>query len=112
MRASSGYLVNIGSDNILLDCGGGVFDRLLSTGHSPSDITHLFFSHLHSDHMMNYARLIHAAWDEAADDNGRPPVHVFGPSPIKTINERLFGAEGVFANDLLARTEHAASQEV
>lgn len=111
-RASSGYLVNIGSDNILLDCGGGVFDRLLQASHHPCDITHLFFSHLHSDHMMDYGRLIHAAWDEAADENGRPPVHVFGPSPIRTINERLFGKEGVFASDLSARTEHNASQEV
>ena len=111
-RASSGYLVTIGIDNILLDCGGGVFDRLLQSGHAPSDITHLFFTHLHSDHMMDYARLIHAAWDQAADVNGRPPVQVFGPLPIKTINQRLFGAEGVFASDLSARTEHTASQEV
>lgn len=111
-RASSGYLVSIDSENILLDCGGGVFDRLLRTGYGPADITHLFFSHLHSDHMMDYARLIHAAWDESADENGRPPVHVFGPSPIKTINEKLFGPEGVFASDLVARTEHTASQEV
>ncbi len=111
-RASSGYLVTIGNDNILLDCGGGVFDRLLQSGHTPSDITHLFFSHLHSDHMMDYARLIHAQWDESADENGRLPVNVFGPSPIKQINETLFGREGVFASDLRARTEHTASQEV
>lgn len=111
-RASSGYLVSIGSDNILLDCGGGIFDRLLQAGYRPSDISHLFFTHLHSDHMMDYGRLIHAAWDEAADENGQPPAYVFGPSPIKLINERLFGRQGVFAADLCARTEHTASQEV
>ena len=111
-RASSGYLVNIGDDTILLDCGGGVFDRLLQADHTPSDVTHLFFSHLHSDHMMDYARLIHAAWDESADDYGRPPVKVFGPPPLKTINKKLFGKDGVFATDLSARTEHSGSQEV
>ena len=106
-RASSGYLVESGDDVILFDCGGGVFDRLLQAGYKPSDITHLFFTHLHSDHMMDYARLVHAAWDE-----GGAPIKVFGPAPIKDINEKLFGENGVFATDLTARTEHKCSQEV
>jgi len=106
-RASSGYLLEINSDVILLDCGGGVFDRLLQAGHKPSDVTHLFFSHLHSDHMMDYARLMHAAWDES----GQTPK-VFGPAPIRSITEKPFGKDGVFATDLIARTENAGSQEV
>ncbi len=107
LRASSGYLVEVGQDTILLDCGGGVFDRLIQTGRKPSDITHLFFTHLHSDHMMDYARLVHAAWDE-----GGKPLKVFGPAPIASITEKLFGRDGVFATDLIARTENAGSQEV
>ena len=106
-RASSGYLVECGDDVILFDCGGGVFDRLLQAGYQPSDITHLFFTHMHSDHMMDYARLVHAAWDE-----GGPPVKVFGPAPIKNITEKLFGRDGVFATDLIARTDNKCSQEV
>jgi len=106
-RASSGYLVEVGADRILLDCGGGVFDRLLQSGRRPSDITHIVFSHLHSDHMMDYARLVHAAWDE-----GGVPIKVYGPKPIGVISEKLFGRDGVFAHDLVARTEHPASQEV
>ena len=31
-RASSGYLVEVGNDRILFDCGGGVFDNLLRYG--------------------------------------------------------------------------------
>jgi ribonuclease Z len=106
-RASSGYLVEVGADRILLDCGGGVFDRLLQSGRRPSDITHIVFSHLHSNHMMDYARLVHAAWDE-----GGVPIKVYGPKPISAITEKLFGRDGVFAPDLVARTEHPASQEV
>ncbi|MEL6361253.1 MAG: MBL fold metallo-hydrolase [Pseudomonadota bacterium] len=106
-RASSGYLVTVGENRILLDCGGGVFDRLLQAGHQPSDVTHLFFTHLHSDHMMDYARLVHARWDE-----GGPPLKVWGPPPIRTIDRKLFGREGVFAHDLTARTEHTGSKEV
>lgn len=106
-RSSSGYLIDAGNDIILLDCGGGVFDRLLQAGYKPSDVTHLFFTHLHSDHMMDYARLVHAAWDEGGD-----ALKVFGPAPISGINEKLFGSNGVFATDLTARTEHVASQQV
>ena len=106
-RASSGYLLEIGDDCILLDCGGGVVDNLIRSGRLPSHVTHLFLSHLHSDHMMDYARLVHAAWDE-----GAPPLKVWGPSPIANISEGYFGREGVLAADLIARTELEPSQEI
>ena len=106
-RASSGYLLETGQDRILLDCGGGVFDNLLRSGRQPGEITHLFFTHLHSDHMFDYARLVHAAWDM-----GSPPLKVWGPSPIAAITERYFGREGVLSWDLRARTERKQSQDV
>ncbi len=106
-RASSGYLLEIGDDKILFDCGGGVFDNLVRSGCLPSDITHLFFTHLHTDHMMDYARLVHAAWDE-----GAPPLKVWGPTPIARQTELLFGKDGVLSPDLIARTELAPSQQV
>ncbi|MCP5085522.1 MAG: MBL fold metallo-hydrolase [Rhodobacteraceae bacterium] len=106
-RASTGYLLEIGDDKILFDCGGGVVDNLIRSGRLPADITHLFFSHYHSDHMMDYARLVHAAWDE-----GGKPIKVFGPRPLADINEGYFGSNGVLQNDLRARTELATSQQV
>ena len=106
-RASSGYLVEVGEDKILLDCGGGVVSRLIEAGTMPRDITHLFFTHLHSDHMMDYARLIHAAWDE-----GHISMPVWGPAPLASLTDKLFGKEGVFATDLTARCEFPGSQEV
>ncbi|MEO1557750.1 MAG: MBL fold metallo-hydrolase, partial [Pseudomonadota bacterium] len=106
-RASSGYLVEVGQDCILFDCGGGVFDNLLRSGRLPSQITHIVFSHLHSDHMMDYARLVHAAWDE-----GGAPIQVYGPAPIQSITTGYFGQNGVLAHDLRARTELRQSQQV
>ena len=106
-RASSGYLVEVGNDRILFDCGGGVFDNLLRSGRLPSDISHIVFSHLHSDHMMDYARLLHAAWDE-----GCAPIEVFGPAPIIEITKGYFGPNGVLSYDLRARTELPQSQEI
>ena len=104
-RASTGYLLEVGKDRILFDCGGGVVDNLIRSGRLPKDITHLFFTHYHSDHMMDYARLVHAAWDE-----GGAPIKVFGPKPLKDITEGHFGRNGVLSHDLRARTELTQSQ--
>ena len=106
-RASSGYLIEVGNDRILFDCGGGVVDNLIRSGRLPKDITHLFFTHYHSDHMMDYARLVHAAWDE-----GGAPMKVYGPKPLADITEGYFGRNGVLNNDLRARTELVQSQQV
>ncbi|MEM7472604.1 MAG: MBL fold metallo-hydrolase [Pseudomonadota bacterium] len=106
-RASSGFLLEVGQDRILFDCGGGVVDNLIRSGRLPKDVTHLFFTHYHSDHMMDYARLVHAAWDE-----GAPPLQVYGPKPLKEITEGYFGRNGVMNHDLRARTELPQSQQV
>jgi ribonuclease Z len=106
-RASSGYLLEVANDRILFDCGGGVVDNLIRSGRLPKDITHLFFTHYHSDHMMDYARLVHAAWDE-----GGAPIKVFGPAPLAAMTEGYFGRNGVLAPDLRARTELEQSQQV
>lgn len=106
-RASSGYLIEVGEDKILLDCGGGVVDNLMRSGRLPKDITHLFFTHYHTDHMMDYARLVHAAWDEGAG-----PLKVFGPKPLTEITAGYFGPRGVLSHDLRARTKLTQSQQV
>ena len=80
-RASSGYMVEIGDETLLFDVGGGVFDRLLQAGKKPSDVDRLFLSHLHSDHMMDYARLVHAGWDEGKGLLGSTALKVYGPAP-------------------------------
>lgn len=105
-RASSGYLVDIAGDVLQFDCGGGSVSRLLEAGRKPNEISRLFLSHLHSDHMMDYARLVHASWDEGG------ALEVFGPAPIAQITDRLFGPKGAFETNLRARTEFEPSKEI
>lgn len=111
-RASSGYLIEVADQRLLFDIGGGVFDRLLQAGFKPQDIDTLFFSHLHSDHMFDYPRLVHAGWDAGKGLLGSQPLRVFGTAPIAEIHERFFGPEGAFAFDLAARIGMPGSQEV
>jgi ribonuclease Z len=65
-RQSSGYLIEVGRDVIVLDHGPGAHHRLLESGHSAVDVTHAFFSHLHYDHCLDYARLVLQRWDMGA----------------------------------------------
>jgi ribonuclease BN (tRNA processing enzyme) len=109
-RQSSGYLFQVGSDVIVVDHGPGAHQRLLESGHRSTDVTHAFFSHLHYDHCLDYARLVLQRWDMGADRIA--DLEVYGPTPIARMTEQLFGREGVYAPDIRARIEHQSSIDV
>jgi len=106
-RMSSGYMVEVNDDVILFDFGPGAFHRLMETGMPLTRISHLFFSHLHYDHCLDYARLLLTRWDQG--HGAIPELKVFGPSPIAGMTDKLFGPEGAFAQDIQARVNHPAS---
>jgi ribonuclease BN (tRNA processing enzyme) len=109
-RQSSGYLVEVAGDLIVLDHGPGAFHRLLESGHRATDVSHALFSHLHYDHCMDYARLVLQRWDQGA---GRvPDLQVYGPAPLARMTGLLFGADGVYGPDIRARCEHQSSLDV
>ena len=109
-RQSSGYLVAVGEDLLVLDHGPGAHHRLIESGHHATDVTHVFFSHLHYDHCMDYGRLVLQRWDVGA---GRlPDLDVYGPTPIARMTDLLFGADGVYGPDIRARLEHQSSLDV
>ena len=77
---------------------------------APTQVTHAFFSHLHYDHCMDYARLVLQRWDQGADRI--PELKVYGPPPIARMTEQLFGEDGVFGADIRARIEHQSSIDI
>ena len=106
----SGYVVEIGKDIIVLDHGFGAYHRLLELGIPPTKVSHLFFTHLHYDHFGDYARLVLTRWDQGA---GRvPELNVYGPTPLARMTEQLFGKNGVYDADLVARTSHGCSLSI
>lgn len=109
-RQSSGYLVEIGTDKIVMDHGPGAHHRLIESGHRAVDVTHVLLSHLHYDHCMDYPRLVLQRWDMAASK--APELKVFGPPPLKRMTEQLFGRDGVFWPDIHARTENQISLDI
>jgi ribonuclease BN (tRNA processing enzyme) len=109
-RMSSGYLVEVGERKILFDFGPGAYHRLLQSGVKPTQITDIFFTHLHYDHCLDYIRLLMTRWDQGADRI--PELNVYGPTHTARMTELIVGEGGVFGPDLAARTELPMSQAV
>lgn len=109
-RQSSGYLVEVAGQTLVFDHGDGAHQRLLEAGKRAVDVDRLFLSHLHSDHCLDYARLVHTRWDQAA--GARPELIVHGPAYTARMTDLLFGPDGVFEPDLAARTQYPGSLAV
>jgi len=106
----SGYLVQLGSSCIVFDHGFGAHHRLLELGFRATQVSHLFLSHLHYDHIGDYPRLLLTRWDQGG---GRvPELKVFGPAPLRQVTERFFAEDGAFGPDLRARTQDECSLDL
>ncbi len=109
-RASTGHLVETPEQLIIVDCGPGVCRRLLETGVSPADIQTVLISHLHFDHIGDLATLLFYCWDQNAGIRDIP--RIYGPPGVRRFVDRLFGREGAFSDDLMARTTHPRSLQI
>lgn len=109
-RQSSGYLIEVGDDLIVMDHGPGAHHRLLESGRRAVDVSHVFLSHLHYDHCMDYPRLVLQRWDIGADRV--PDLKIYGPSPLARMTNLLFGEEGAFGPDIEARVKHQGSIDI
>jgi ribonuclease Z len=109
-RMSAGYLVEVGDRKVVFDFGPGAYHRLLEAGVRPTQVTDIFFTHLHYDHCLDYIRLLMTRWDQGA---GRiPELNVYGPAHTARMTELIVGKEGIFGPDLAARTQLQMSQDV
>lgn len=109
-RQGSGYAVEIGDDLMVFDHGPGAHWRFLQAGYRARDVTHVFLTHYHYDHILDFPRLALTRWDHGAPDQA--PLKVFGPNPLQQILDGFFGEAGAFGPDIYARTQSPASQSV
>ena len=109
-RACSGYMIEVGNDLIVMDHGPDAHRRLLESGKRAADVTHAFFTHLHYDHCLDYARLVLQRWDMGAGKI--PELKVYGPPPMAQMTDRLFAEDGVYGPDLAARVGHRLSLDI
>jgi len=57
-RNNSGYLLEIGSESVLLDTGSGTLRQLIKCGYSIWDISKIFYSHFHIDHLADLLSIL------------------------------------------------------
>ena len=106
-RAGCSFLVEREGASLLFDCGPAAVQRLLAAGASPTKITHVFLTHLHYDHCMDYGYLVLTRWDQGAGQI--PDLMVYGPEGVGRMTHLLFSDEGAFQADLAGRTLHPGS---
>lgn len=106
----SSFLVTLGEERMLFDCGPGTTHKMVRSGTLPTDVTQLFLTHLHFDHVVDVPALLLSRWDQGADRIS--PIEVYGPQPTARFIDDIVGTEGLFRDDIKARIEHPTSQAV
>jgi ribonuclease Z len=85
-RAGPATLVRAGTHTFLFDCGRGVLMRAAGAGvRTPALLTHVFVTHLHSDHITDFNDLVTTRWTMSPSEN---PLPVTGPPGIAAFCDR------------------------
>lgn len=91
-RAGAGIAVIYNEEAYVFDAGGGTVQNAIAAAQKngidalyPTKINHLFFTHLHSDHVLDYPELLATYWWRR--DN---PIKVFGPAGTKGMSEGIY----------------------
>ena len=71
--------------SIIIDCGLGVTASMVASGHALDDLTDVFITHHHSDHVLELGGLLHTAWTAGLSH----PVTVYGPPGLDVIWDRF-----------------------
>ena len=91
-RFGPGVLVQAGGQNLLIDSGRGVTQRLLQVGLTVGAIEALFITHLHSDHVVGIPDLWLTGWLEAGFGQRKGPFRVLGPAGSQNLMDGLVKA--------------------
>ncbi len=91
-KAAASVLIETGTTRLVYDFGRGVSTRLTELGLKQDDVSHIFLSHLHPDHVTDILPYLHAAsWSQI--DSRTKDIHFYGaPGTEKFIRKML----GVF----------------
>jgi ribonuclease BN (tRNA processing enzyme) len=108
-RCSSGYVVSVdGKARILVDAGGGVFERLGRSGLDLSTLEQILLTHMHIDHtsdlaavimhlyMLDRQREIALAGPSGRPGNDAAPENASAQPGVREFVRLLFGPEGAW----------------
>jgi ribonuclease Z len=98
-RTGIGTLIVAGPERLLFDAGRGVPTAMSRMGIVPADVTKVFLTHLHSDHVIALPELYLFPW---ASQGRTTPFEVWGPEGTKAMMQNL---QKAFAFDIHIRRD-------
>ncbi len=94
VRFGSSYVMEVGGEYLMFDCGPAATLKLVQAGLWPTQIDYLFFSHHHFDHDIDYPCFLLCRWDQSIGNEdrlqaygeltaqGRSGKHASGPTCV------------------------------
>jgi ribonuclease BN (tRNA processing enzyme) len=85
-RRNPATLLLIDDQPYLVDCGYGVSQQLVAANVALPRLRHIFITHLHSDHLLEYGGVIYNAWAAGL----KTPVDAYGPPGLEHATRAFF----------------------
>jgi ribonuclease Z len=98
-RLGIGTLVIAGDERLLFDAGRSVTTGMARAAINPADVTRVFLTHLHSDHIISLPELMVFPW---ASQGRKVPLHVSGPAGTRAMMRKF---EEALAFDIHVRRD-------
>ena len=109
-RHGSAFLLEVGPEFLMVDCGPGTTYKMARMGISTKKVHHVLLTHHHFDHNVDFPCFALVRWDLCKGTE--PPLKVYGPPPTRSFVEQLFGEKGAFFPDWNSRVKHPVSIEI
>lgn len=98
-RLGIGTLVIAGEERLLFDAGRGITTGMVRAGVNPADVTRVFLTHLHSDHVISLPELMISPW---ASEGRQIPMEVWGPTGTQSMMQ---GFQDALSFDIRVRRD-------
>ena len=85
-RSNPATVVLIHDVPYLVDCGYGVARQMIAAGVALERLRHVFITHHHSDHTLEYGPLLYNAWVSPKP----PTIDVYGPPGVQDLTRAFF----------------------
>ena len=104
-RYHTSMVLTVGERRYLIDCGNGATLQMMRANIDPTEINHIFLTHLHYDHIADFPYFMISTW---MGDRQNAPI-VFGPDGTRDFVDHLFEG-GAFDADIRARAAYPKRQ--